>query len=136
MTGTTDERTGTGWKASWWRSHAAALAATAMDFGLTVGLTEWTKIWYVLANGIGAAAGGTTSFLICRHWVFRRTDGAWQGQAWRYALASLLSMMLNTLGVWSLTEGFAMPYVLSKAVVATGMGVSVNYLVFRNFVFR
>lgn len=125
-----------GWRSSWWRSQVAALAATGTDFLLTVGLTEWVHLWYVLANGIGATAGGTTSFLICRHWAFRRSDAGWRRQALRYAGASGLSMVLNTLGVWSLTEGFSIPYVLSKVLAATGIGISVNYLVIRHYVFR
>lgn len=121
---------------SWVRAQGAAIAATAVDFTFTVTLTEMAGLFYVWSNISGAFFGAVTSFLLCRHWAFKRSDKRWTGQALRYVLASGLSIYLNTLGVWLFTENFDMPYLWSKVVVAVLIGLTVNYLTFRHFVFR
>ncbi len=121
---------------SWLRSHVASVLATAMDFLVTIFLTEVAAIWYVLSTALGATAGGVVSFTLCRLWVFNRRTAQWHHQAFRYVLAIGLSLTLNTLGVWFLTETFHISYVISKIIAAVIVGVSVNFLVFRYFVFR
>ncbi len=121
---------------SWFRSHIASVLATAMDFLVTIFLTEVVAIWYVLSNALGATAGGVVSFTLCRLWVFNRRSAKWHHQAFRYVLAIVLSLTLNTLGVWFLTETFQISYVISKIFAAVAVGISVNFLVFRYFVFK
>jgi putative flippase GtrA len=123
-------------KSSWLRSQAAALTATGTDFLVTILLTEVFGAWYVASNATGAFCGAVVSFLLLRHWAFQRHDQQWRGQALRYVLASGLSMVLNTGGVWFLKEVFDIQYIVSKTVVATFMGLTVNYLMFKHFVFR
>ena len=122
--------------ASWFRSHVASVTATAMDFMVTIFLTEVAAVWYVLSNALGATAGGVVSFLMCRRWVFNQRQSHWKGQAVRYVLAICLSLSLNTLGVWFLTETFDISYIISKILTAGAVGVTVNFAVFRYFVFR
>lgn len=71
-----------------------------------------------------------------RMWVFNKRDAKWQHQAFRYLIAVLLSIGLNTLGVWFLTETFNMQYVMAKVIIAIIIGVSVNFFMFRYFVFK
>lgn len=122
--------------ASWFRSHVASITATAMDFMVTIFLTEVAAVWYVLSNALGATAGGVVSFVMCRRWVFNQRESHWREQAVRYVLAICLSLTLNTLGVWFLTETFDISYVISKIITAGAVGVTVNFAVFRYFVFR
>lgn len=121
---------------SWVRAQGAAIAATAVDFSATILLTEIAGIYYVWSNAVGAFCGAVISFLLCRHWAFKRSDKRWTSQALRYALASGLSIYLNTLGVWLITEAWDLPYVWSKIIVASFIGLTVNFLSFRYFVFR
>lgn len=121
---------------SWFRSNVASILATAMDFIVTIFLTEVVSLWYVLSNILGASAGGVVSFTLCRLWVFNRRAGRWHHQAFRYVLAICLSLSLNTLGVWFLTETFHISYIVSKIFTAGVVGVFVNFLVFRYFVFK
>ncbi len=118
------------------RSQAAALTATGTDFLVTIGLKELAELWYVASNATGALCGAIVSFALLRHWAFQRHDQRWHGQAVRYVLASGLSLVLNTSGVWLLTEAFDIQYVISKVIVAVVMGLTVNYLMFKHFVFR
>ena len=121
---------------SWFRSHIASVTATAVDFAVTIFLTEVALMWYVLSNMLGATAGGVVSFTMCRLWVFNRRGSKWHHQALRYVLAIALSLTLNTLGVWFLTETFDVPYFISKMIAAGVIGVTINFVVFRYFVFR
>ena len=121
---------------SWLRNHVASVSATAVDFLVTIFLTEIAGIWYVVSNTIGATAGGTVSFVMGRLWVFNQRSSKWQHQAFRYLIAVLLSIGLNTLGVWFFTETFHIQYIVAKIIVAVIIGVTVNFFMFRYFVFK
>ncbi len=122
-------------KSSWLRSQAAALTATGTDFLVTIGLKELAGLWYVASNATGALCGAVVSFIMLRHWAFQRHDQHWHGQAVRYVIASGLSLVLNTAGVWLLTETIDIQYVASKIIMAVSMGLTVNYWMFKHFVF-
>ncbi|MCB9338829.1 MAG: GtrA family protein [Lewinellaceae bacterium] len=121
---------------SWFRSNVASVTATSVDFMFTIFFTEIIGLWYVLSNAMGATAGGIVSFTMCRLWVFNRRTARWHHQAFRYVLAICLSLTLNTLGVWFLTETFHISYVISKVLSAGAVGVTVNFMMFRYFVFK
>ncbi len=123
-------------KTSWLRSQATALTATTTDFLVTIGLKEWAGLWYVASNATGAFCGAVVSFLLLRNWAFQQNQAAWHGQAVRYALASGMSMLLNTGGVWFFTEVFDIQYIASKTGMAILMGLTVNYWMFKHFVFK
>jgi putative flippase GtrA len=123
-------------RTSWLRSQAVALSATGTDFLVTIGLKELAGLWYVASNATGALCGATVSFLLLRNWAFQRHDQQWHGQAGRYLIASGISLLLNTGGVWFFTETFGIQYVVSKTGMAILMGLTVNYLMFKHFVFR
>ena len=121
---------------SWLRSHLVSITATGVDFFTTIFLTEVLRVWYVASNVTGAMAGGVVSFCLCRVWVFKARHRKWHEQAPRYVLAICLSICLNTAGVWFLTEAFHWQYILSKTLTAGVVGVTVNFLMFRYFVFK
>ncbi len=121
---------------SWFRNHVASITATSVDFLVTIFLTEIIGIYYLISNTIGATAGGGISFIMCRLWVFNQRNSKWQHQAFRYLLAVLLSIGLNTLGVWFFTEIIHLQYIVAKIITAVIIGISVNFFVFRYFVFK
>lgn len=120
----------------WAKSQVTAIAATSTDFLVTILLKELTALGLVASNATGAFSGAVVSFLLLRNWAFKRHDQRWHGQAVRYALASGTSLVLNTGGVWLFTEVFGIQYIVSKTIVAVLMGLTVNYLMFKHFVFR
>jgi putative flippase GtrA len=118
------------------RSQITSVLATSVDFSLTIFLTEFLHLLYKYSTAVGAFCGAVTSFLLCRHWAFQRKSERWERQAGRYVVASGLSLLLNTWSVIFLTETFDIQYVVSKIIAAVFWGLTVNFLLFRYFVFR
>ncbi len=118
------------------RSQVAALAATLSDFLTLVGLVEIFHVWYVAATATGAAVGAVTSFVLGRIWAFQAHHGKVHHQAFRYALVSGGSLLLNSAGVYLFTEYGGLKYFVSKLVVAILVGVFFNFPLHRRFVFR
>lgn len=125
-----------GFFASLTRSQVAAAVASAVDFVVLLVSVEFLAIWYVAGTAIGAFVGAATNFFLGRHWSFRASSGAMRAQALRYALVSLGSLLLNTLGVFVLTDWGDFPYPVSKITVSVLVGLLFNFPLHRVFVFR
>lgn len=121
---------------SFGRSQVASLTATAVDFGTLVLLVEAFRIWYVGATAFGAFVGAVTSFTFGRHWCFEAFSGPLWRQASRYAAVSGVSLLLNSGGVFVLTDFGGLKYTASKVVTALLVGVFFNFPLHRSFVFR
>ena len=99
-------------------------------------LVEKAGFRYPFGVMAGAFAGAVTNFQMNRHWSFRASSGSLGGQAFRYALVSAGSLLLNTLGVILWTELFRFHYVQSKVVTSILVGLLFNYPLHRDFVYR
>lgn len=117
-------------------AQVAALIGTVVDFLIVILLTELAEIWYVFSNAIGATCGAITNFLLGRYWVFSATEKKIYHQAFRYFLVALGSMLLNTLGVYLLTEYTSLHYIFSKVIIAIIVAVTFNFFLQKNFVFK
>ena len=99
-------------------------------------LTEMIGIWYVVSNAIGASCGAITNFFLGRNWVFSPKENKITHQAVRYFLVATGSMILNTLGVYLLTEFTSLNYIYSKVMVAVFIAFTFNFLLQKFFVFK
>lgn len=121
---------------SFTRSQLSSLAATAVDFGSLVFLVEVLGVWYVAATAIGAFLGAVANFMLGRHWSFGASHGQMHGQAARYAVISGTSLLLNSAGVYFLTDHFGIQYAISKIITAFLVGILFNFPLHRAYVFR
>ncbi|MEO1514140.1 MAG: GtrA family protein [Bacteroidota bacterium] len=121
---------------SLFRSQIAAAIATSLDFGLVILLTEWLGMWYVLSNALGALCGAVVSFLLGRYWAFVSLRQKMKKQAFRYFWVALGSLLLNTLGVYLITEFSGINYVLSKVIISLTVGIAWNFVLHKYYVFR
>jgi putative flippase GtrA len=117
-------------------SQASSAVATGSDFGLLFLLTEHFHVWYVIATACGAFTGALVNFLLNRYWTFKAAHDEIHHQALRYALVSGGSLLLNTGGVWLLTESTHLHYSISVILVSTLVGFFFNYPLQRHFVFK
>ena len=118
------------------RSQIASLAATLVDFSSLICLVEVGHVWYVAATAIGAFLGALVNFFLGRHWSFVAEHDSVRGQVARYAAVSTGSLVLNSYGVYFLTETFGIYYVISKVISAVFVGLCFNFPLHRCFVFR
>src|SRR5262245_42648963 len=122
-------------KSRYVRSQVVALAATGVDFILTVFLKEAMGYHYAAAVFIGAICGAFTAFTLNRNWVFAGNQSGYRRQALRYLIALAGSVVLNSSGTWLLTEWLHVPYLVSKVLVAICIGLTYSYYVLKSFVF-
>ena len=117
-------------------AQVAALAGTLVDFAATFFFTEVLGILYWVSNAMGAALGAITNFLLGRYWVFEAKEGKIEQQAFRYVLVSAGSLLLNTAGVYFITEFFGLHYMWSKVIVAVIVAVTYNFILQKNYVYK
>jgi putative flippase GtrA len=118
------------------KAQLAAVLATLLDFLSMVFLKEVLGIWYVTATAIGAFIGASTNFLLGRYGVFTDGNNSMRQQAFRYALVAAGSLLLNTGGVFLITEFLRIPYIYSRVIVATLVAFTYNFYLQKNFVFK
>jgi putative flippase GtrA len=118
------------------RAQASSLASTLMDYGVLFLFTEVFHFWYVFSTASGALVGAITNFLINRHWTFQASGGHFSRQAKRYLIVSGGSLLLNTLGVYGMTETFKIHYAISVVLVSILVGFLFNYPLHRHYVYR
>ena len=111
------------------------MAATVVDFLVTIICVELLHSWYLAATVLGNTAGGITNFCLGRYFVFEATQQNARAQGGRYLGVWLGSMLLNATGVYFCTQVLHINYVISKIVVSLLVGIGFNYLLQRHFVF-
>jgi putative flippase GtrA len=117
------------------RHQMGALVATGLDFLAMIGWVEAGIGGPVSGAAVGAATGAISNFVLGRHWVFR-VDGSPWGQALRYVLVALGSLGWNSFGQHMLLSTTRLPYVTSRVIVATAVGLAWNFPMHSRFVFR
>ena len=109
--------------------------ATVVDFSSLIFLVEIGHVWYLAATATGAFLGAVVNFMLGRHWTFTADDDAVRGQAIRYVAVSAMSLILNSLGVYLLTDYLAIHYAASRVMTAFLVGILFNFPLHRRFVF-
>jgi putative flippase GtrA len=118
------------------KAQFSSIISTLIDFLLTHFLTGTVGLWYLFSSSLGTVTGGCVNFMLGRFWVFNARKQKKTFQAKRYVLVWAGSLLLNTLGVYVLTEILKLHYMLSKAMVAVIVGVSFNFYLQKSFVFK
>jgi len=118
------------------RSQIAALIATLVDYGILIVWVEIIHQHYLQGVALGALGGAVINFFLNRHWSFEASRERLHPQALRYALVSLFSLILNTSGVYLLTEYAHVYYLLSQTFVSIILGLVWNYPLHRFFVYK
>jgi putative flippase GtrA len=119
----------------WMRHHAAAVAATVVDYLVMILGVEVLHLPPVAATPIGAFCGAVTNFTLGRRFTYRRTDVPAAGQAWRYAIVSGASLGLNTAGMYLFHDVVHIEYLLARVITSVIVSNAWNYPMQRFFVF-
>jgi putative flippase GtrA len=117
------------------RHQAGSIVATIVDFTVMIALVSLAGAAPAVGTAAGASCGGIANFLLGRRWIFRATQHHPAGQAGRYAMVSLGSLVLNTCGMHVLASVMHQPYVAARLAVSFVVSVLWNFPMQRSFVF-
>ena len=117
------------------KATVAAIAATVVDFGTLVFWVQRLHQFYPIGVALGAGFGAITNFILNRHWAFNAAHAPVGTQAAKYTMVTVGSLLLNTGGVYWVTETFHLYYLFSKIGVAILVGLFFNYPLHRHFVY-
>jgi putative flippase GtrA len=117
------------------RHQLGSLGATLVDFTVMITCVR-SGLSPVAGTAIGAACGAVTNFTLGRLWIFPSPapDRA-DRQAVRYAVVSLSSLGLNTLGELGVHNGLHVQYVVARMLVSAAVSLGWNYPLQRGWVF-
>jgi putative flippase GtrA len=118
------------------RHQVGAIVATIIDFSVMSALVRLLGVSAPLATAFGAGVGGITNFAMGRSWIFAASEGHAGHQAWRYAVVSGVSLLLNSLGEYILHDRLGIQYLLARVIVAATVSVGWNFPIQRAFVYR
>lgn len=114
----------------------SSAAATMLDYGVTIGLTELASVQYLVSSAAGLVAGGVLNYQINGHWVFGGAAPASRHRALLYVLCWIGNLLVNTAGLYLLTDGFGIDYRISKILTAAVVGSVLGFYAQNTFVFR
>ena len=118
------------------KAQCSASVATVADFALTIVLAKFCHMWYADATLLGAIFGGIVNCSINYRWVFNAIGMKKSYVALRYVCVWVVSIALNTMGTYQLTQATGIDFIIVKAVVAVLVAVLWNYQMQRVFVFH
>ncbi|MCK6549438.1 GtrA family protein [Myxococcota bacterium] len=121
-------------ESSVFRSLTAAVAATGIDFLTVMLLVQSAHLDPRLGTAIGCIVGGLVNFGINRVWTFASNAPA-ASQAWRYALVSTSSALLNSGGVAVLLFLPGLDYRIAWGIARAAVFLTWNYPLHRDYVF-
>lgn len=101
--------------------------AFLLDAGILYGLTEFGGVHYLVSAGVSFAAGLVFVYLLNAFWVFQNRRFANRGVEFTiFVVLGVLSLGLNELMMWVLTDVALIYYMISK-VITTGFIWFFNY---------
>jgi putative flippase GtrA len=115
--------------------QVAAITGSLLDYLLTILGVEVFHFWYLSCTIAGNIAGGALQFILNKKWVFKQARANTRTQACRFVLVFAGNILLSVLGVYILTSGVGLNYILSKTMISILMGVTYNYFLQQRFVF-
>ena len=118
------------------KAQFSAWIATCVDFSVSLVLARACGLWYAYATFLGAVSGGVTNCFINYRWVFNAIGMQKSYVALRYVCVWVVSIALNTMGTYQLTQATGIDFIIVKAVVAVLVAVLWNYQMQRVFVFH
>jgi len=120
---------------TFFRFQLSSFVSTIIDFSVTFLLTENLKIVYITSSVIGFVTGGITNFIINKNWVFKTKDSKKTKQALLYATVWIMSLIINTLVLYLLTDFGEINYKFSKIIASLIVGVTLSFFAQKKIVF-
>lgn len=118
------------------RASVSSIIATIVDGAVYQGLLFAWAGRYGTAAAVAAVAGGITNFLLNRRWTFADSEGNALGQAARYIVVSLTTLLCLRGALWVLIEALHVDMRVAWLPGKVAAFVLVSYPLQRWWVFR
>ena len=121
---------------AFFRHQVSAVIATTADFGIYRILYEYFNVAPHIATIFSSLLGATISYTLGRYWAFKATHCGHKNQMVKYAIVSLGSAGLNSLGIYLFFDSFGFNEMWSKVIVACVIGIPYNFFLQKKWVFK
>jgi putative flippase GtrA len=121
---------------TFFKVQAASIIGSIADYLTTIFLVESFHCWYLIANLTGNICGGSAQFFLCRNWAFKVGTNKMQIQAFKFILVFIGNLVLSAVGIYFFTQYLRINYLISKTITSILLGVSYNYFLQKEFVFK
>lgn len=118
------------------KANIASLVASAADYLVTVLLVKLWGFDAVIGSICGTITGGVINFTMGRHWTFAAGNEDVRAQARRYLFVWIGNLLLNTTGVFLLSNQLGLDIRISKVAVSVLVAVGYNYPMQKRYVFK
>ena len=118
------------------KTQIALIIGSLADFGVTLLLVELAHAPYVIGNLAGNICGAMMQFILCRGWVFNATEKGIHAQIFKFVLVYAGNLLLSAAGIYFFTHFLGIHYIISKLITSIALGLSYNYWMQKQFVFR
>jgi len=115
--------------------QTSSFISTIVDYSITIFLTENFKILYIISSVIGFVSGGVINFCINKNWVFKTKNHNISKRAFLYIAVWIITLLINTLGLYLLTYFGNINYKYSKIIVSIIVGIVFSYFAQKRIVF-
>lgn len=112
----------------------AGTLAVSVQFSILTLLVEVFSILPTLASGVGFICGCSTNYMLQYYWTFR-SKGDHFSTACKYALVNSITLCINLLIFWTLTNLLGVWYIISQGM-AICVVVFINFFANRHFTFQ
>jgi putative flippase GtrA len=119
---------------SYVRYIASGTVATLSHFTVLTILVELFALNPTLSTGLGCIVGGCVNYMLQRNLTFKSSIEHHRAVG-RYLLMNSLTMTLNLLGFWAMTELFNIWYIYAQFTMTILISL-LNFLINRHFTFR
>jgi putative flippase GtrA len=116
------------------RYVATGLIGASVNVGLSVLLTEYLGLHYLVSLGLVSALVILVGFFLNRSWTFRRRGRTVVAEFCRYVLVTSVNVVIGLIGCALLVQEGRVPYAYAIAIVAVVFAPMI-YLVHRAWTF-
>lgn len=88
-------------------------------------LTEYVSFWYLASSIIAFFVSNTISFMLQKFWTFKDTE---RKNIYKkfvlYMIVTIVYFLINTAGIYTITEYFHIYYILSQIIMTIILSIS------------
>ena len=111
-------------------------SAAVVNLGILYILTDYVKMWYVLASVYAFIAAFFVSFLLQKYWTFKeQTHTLVKKQMLLYLGTAGVNILIGTALLYIFVEYFGLHYLFGQ-IISQGLIAFLSYFVYQHVIFK